>query len=152
MKQWIVGIGSSLIATGIAAVVVTISPAALWQRYWPVVVALGVGIGWFGGWWLWTRWTALERRLDEVQRSGGDLNVERVAHRVLAGTNSRLLDVEQKVTRLEAVAPKSHIRVCSYCGQKIDDAREEWGQVPGSQGDSNVAHATCIAQVWSRNR
>jgi hypothetical protein len=152
VNQWIVGVGSSLIASAITAVLVTFSPVALWQRYWPVAVALGVGVVWFSGWWFWTRWTVLERRLDEIEMSAGDSNVERVAHRVLAGTNSRLLDVEQKVTRLEGVAPKSQIRACTYCGLKIDDAREEWGQIPGSQVDSDVAHARCIANVWSRDR
>lgn len=53
----------------------------------------------------------------------------------------RLLEIKRKVAGLERATPESHIRVCSYCGQKNDDAREEWAQVPGTQGDSNVAHA-----------
>ena len=152
MSQWIAGIGSSLIATVIVAVVATLSPAELWQRYWPVAAALGTGVVWFSGWWLLTRWRALERRLDDVERRTGDSSIESAAHRAFAGMRSQLLNVEQKVARLEEVVPKSHVRVCSYCGHKIEDGRDEWAQVPGSEGDSNVAHARCIARIWAQNR
>lgn len=38
------------------------------------------------------------------------------------------------------------VKICKFCGKKIDEEKEEYGQVPGTKGE--LGHAKCIEEHW----
>ena len=73
MKQWVVGIGSSLIAGAIAAFVARVLSAmpdagTLWRHYWPVAVGVLVAAACLGGYWLWRRAQRMRDDLGKLQK------------------------------------------------------------------------------------
>ena len=91
MKQWVVGIGSSLIAGVIATFVARMLSAmpdagTLWRHYWPVVVGVLVAAVCLAGYWLWRRAQRIRddlgalrkrvARLEEWKPQGGGVTHE----------------------------------------------------------------------------
>ena len=38
------------------------------------------------------------------------------------------------------------VKICKFCGKKIDEEKEEYGKVPTTKGE--LGHAACIEEHW----
>jgi hypothetical protein len=99
-NPWVVGVFTSLMASVITAWAAKMVPAdgisPLWQKYWPEILGVVVGVLWLGGYWLWLRSRRLADRFGTLARQASDSHIETVVYKILDNPSPRLLSRNPK--------------------------------------------------------
>ena len=106
-NPWVVGVFTSLMATVMTAWAAKMVPAdglsPLWQKYWPEILGVVVGVLWLGGYGLWLRSRRLADRFDTLARQASDSHIGTVVYKILAdeAVNQKIAEHEGRIRRLE---------------------------------------------------
>ncbi len=106
-NPWVVGIFTSLMASVITASAAKMVPvygiSLLWQKYWPEMLGVVVGVLWLGGYWLWLRSRRLAHRFGVLERQASDSHIGTVVYKILAdnAVNQKIVEHEGRIQRLE---------------------------------------------------